>query len=393
MRYAMTSRPSRSTTIVAIVTIAASFVAGNAAARDLRSDEAAILQVTRDACAAFLHGDTRRLMEILTEDFTLTDASGTVTTRADEIANAQTGAVQYEVFENHDMKVRVYGDSAVVTGRTTVKGNAGPSAFAAEFQFTDALVRRGDRWWFAASHISRVASPTADAPAPVEAHVETNVEAELRRLTQENLDAIAPGQVEVWRRNLHDKVTHVDENNVVRDKTELLKEFNPLPKGLVGRLEIDKFKATFEGNVAVATHEDLEHLEYHGQMIISRWRSTDTWLKTAAGWKLIAEQTLAILEDPPAIQLTAQQLCAYAGTYRLTPEITDTIQCSDGRLTGTRTGRPEVTYQPEVADVFFAAGKPRTRRIFLRDGQGAITGFVDRREGIDVRWTKVTTKR
>jgi Domain of unknown function (DUF4440) len=224
----------------------------------------------------------------------------------------------------------------------------------------------------------------ADSPA--------DVESELRRLTQENLDAIAPGQVEVWRRNLHDKMTHVDENGVVRNKTELLAEFSPLPKGLVGRLQIDKFKVTLDGNVAVATHEDREHLQYYGQMMVSRWRSTDTWVKTAAGWKLLAEQTLAVPEDPPAIRLTAQQLCAYAGTYQLTPEITDTIKCSDGRLTGTRTGRPEVTYQPEVLDVFFAPGKPRTRRIFVRDDKGAITGFVDRREGIDVRWMKVAAK-
>lgn len=362
--------------------LASSFVARNAAARDLRQDDAAILQVTRDACKAFVDADTRRLAEVLTEDFTLTDADGVVTTRAQEIASVETGAVRYEVFENHDMKVRLYGDSAVVTGRTTVKGTAGATAFAAEFQFTDSVVRRGDRWWIAASHISRLASqpPAAD------------VEAELRRLTQENLDAIAPGHVEVWRRNLHDKVTHVDENGVVRNKTELLAEFSPLPKGLIGRLQVDKFKVTLDGNVAVATHEDLEHLEYHGQMLVSRWRSTDTWVKTAAGWKLIAEQTLAILENPPAIQLTAQQLCAYAGVYQLTPEITDTIQCTEGRLTGTRTGRPEVIYQPEVVDVFFAPGRPRTRRIFVRDDKGAITGFVDRREGIDLRWRKAAAK-
>ena len=361
------------TTIVAIVALASSFTV-------LRADEAAILQVTRDACKAFVDRDTRRLREVLTEDFTLTDADGTVTTRAEEIASVETGAVRYDVFENHDMKVRIYGDSAVVTGRTTVQGTAGKSPFAAEFQFTDAIIRRGDRWRFAASHISRVAAP---APAPAE------VETELRRLTQANLDAIAPGQVEVWRRNLHDKVTHVDENGIVRNKSELLAEFSPLPKGLVGRLQVDKFNVTLDGNIAVATHEDLEHLQYHGQMLVSRWRSTDTWIKTPAGWKLLAEQTLAVLEDPPAIQLTAPQLCAYAGTYQLTPEITDTIKCSDGRLTGTRTGRPEVTYQPEVMDVFFAPGKPRTRRIFVRDAGGAVTGFVDRREGIDVRWAKV----
>lgn len=359
------------------ITIAAAFLAGSTARGDLRTDETAIRQVIRDTCKAYQDGDARRMAELLTEDFTLTDSSGAVTTRADDIANAKSGAVRYEVFENYDMTVRLYGDSAVVIGKTRVKGTAGESAFAAEFQFTDTLVRRGGQWLFAASHASRL--PAVGAP---------DVETELRRLTQENLDAIAPGQVEVWRRNLHDNMTHVDENGVVRNKTELLAEFSPLPKGLVGQLKIDKFNVKQEGNVAVATHEDLEHLQYHGQMLVSRWRSTDTWLKTTAGWKLIAEQTLAILEDPPATKLTAAQLCAYAGTYQLTPEISDTIQCTDGQLTGTRAGRPAVTYQPEVADVFFAPGKPRTRRIFLRDESGAITGFVDRREGIDIRWTK-----
>jgi len=216
-----------------------------------------------------------------------------------------------------------------------------------------------------------------------------DVEADLRRLTQEQLDAIAPGRVEVWRRNLHDNFTHVDENGIVRDKTKILGELTPLPKGLVGRLEVAKFQVVVTGDVAVATHEDLEHLDYHGQMLVSRWRSTDTWIKTPEGWKLVAQQTLALLEDPPAMKMPNEQLCTYGGTYRLTSEIIETISCADGRLLGTRTGRPEVTYQAEVADVFFAPGKPRTRRIFLRDTRGEITGFVDRREGIDVRWRRV----
>jgi hypothetical protein len=178
----------------------------------------------------------------------------------------------------------------------------------------------------------------------------------------------------------------------VRNKTELLAELTPLPKGLIGRLQITKFQVKQNGDVAIATHEDLEHLDYHGQMIVSRWRSTDTWVKTPEGWKLIAEQTMAILEDPPAIQLSNKKACAYAGTYRLTAEITDTLRCSDGKLFSTRTGRPEVAYEAEVADVFFAKGRPRTRRIFQRDEAGAIIGFVDRREGIDVKWVKVAEK-
>jgi hypothetical protein len=54
-----------------------------------------------------------------------------------------------------------------------------------------------------------------------------------------------------------------------------------------------------------------------------------------------------------------------------------------------RTGRASTTYYPETADVFFAPGQPRTRRIFQRDATGAVVGFVDRREGHDITWRKV----
>jgi regulator of sigma D len=211
-------------------------------------------------------------------------------------------------------------------------------------------------------------------------------EAELRRMTQELLDAIAPGHVEVWQRYLHERMTHVDENDKVRTKAELLSELTPLPPGLVGRLAIDAFKAEVAGDVALVTHEDQEYLDYFGQELHSRFRSTDTWLKTAEGWRLFGEHTMAVLKDPPAIELTQQQLCEYNGSYSLTAQITAKVQCSDKGLVSERTGRPAATFLPEVRDVFFAPGQPRTRRIFVRDDAGKVVGFVDRREGEDLRW-------
>jgi hypothetical protein len=214
-------------------------------------------------------------------------------------------------------------------------------------------------------------------------------EAELRRMTQEMLDAIAPGHAEVWQRYLHDHLIHVDETGTVRNKKELLAELTPLPPGLVGRIEIERFKVEIHDKVAVVAHEDQEYLEYHGQRLRSRFRSADTWLQTPEGWRLIAQHTSAVLKDPPAIALTTEQLCAYNGTYSLTRDITATVRCEGGGLAVERTGRPAAKYVPEVLDVFFVAGQPRTRRIFLRGEQGKVTGFVDRREGEDVRWSKL----
>jgi Domain of unknown function (DUF4440) len=215
------------------------------------------------------------------------------------------------------------------------------------------------------------------------------VEAELRHDTQALLDAIAPGDTAVWNRLLDPAVIQVDENDVVRRKPEILAAIAPLPPGLVGHLRIDDFTVVVQGNAAVVTHEDDEYLDYHGQIIRSRFRSTDTWIDGPTGWREIASQTLAVQQDPPSIRLDRATLCAYAGRYAMTDTIIATIRCAGDSLIVRREGRPDRAFLPEARDVFFERSQPRTRRIFQYDAQGQVRGFVDRREERDIVWKRV----
>lgn len=217
----------------------------------------------------------------------------------------------------------------------------------------------------------------------------TGVEAELRRLTQELMDAVAPGDREVWRRLLHNELVYVDENGKVSGKESLIAELEPLPAGLVGRIAVDRFQAVLHGDTAIAAGEIQESLDYHGQHLGTRFRFLSTWLRTPGGWRLAGQQVEAVLKDPPTFALPRDVLCAYAGVYELTPAITTTVRCAEGSLTSERTGRPAATYLPELTDLFFVAGQPRTRRIFTRDAGGRVDGFVDRREGEDIRWRRL----
>lgn len=230
------------------------------------------------------------------------------------------------------------------------------------------------------------------APGSADETGESDV-ARLRHKTQALLDAVAPGDIAVWDRTLHERFVHMDENGVVRDKPALLAELQPLPPGLVGRIEIDTFKAELHGDTAVTAYELQEHLEYHGQPLRSRFRSVDTWLKTPQGWRLIAQHTAAALKDPPSVPLSREQWCEYAGVYALTDAITTAIRCQEDGVIAERAGRPPTRYVAELHDVLFAPGQPRTRRIFQRDADGNIVGFVDRREGEDVRWKRVDPDR
>jgi hypothetical protein len=116
-----------------------------------------VLQFERDACKAFLDADVAALERVLTPEFTLTLSNGVVSTRADEINELRTGKVHYDVFENYDMLARLYGnDTAVVLGKTRVKGTADGKPFDRVVQFTDTLIKRDGLWQLAAGHVSRI---------------------------------------------------------------------------------------------------------------------------------------------------------------------------------------------------------------------------------------------
>ena len=55
------------------------------------------------------------------------------------------------------MKARVYGgQTAIVTGKTKVKGNPQGKPIDIVVQFTDTFVKQSGRWRLAAGHVSRL---------------------------------------------------------------------------------------------------------------------------------------------------------------------------------------------------------------------------------------------
>lgn len=219
-----------------------------------------------------------------------------------------------------------------------------------------------------------------------------DVAALLRRQTQELVDAISSGSAEVWDRYLDPDLRYVDETGTVLTKKEMVEQTKPLPSGVSGTIRISDFVTVVHGDVAVATYVDNETENFHGHELRCRYRTTDTWKKTAAGWRLIAGQVLALREDPPAVSLSPALRREYEGTYVLAPGITYAIRAAGDRLEGQQNGRQPETLLAEGPDVLFVAGKPRYRYVILRDADGRITGFAQRREAWDLVWTRENSK-
>jgi uncharacterized protein DUF4440 len=136
--------------VIVLVTFAKITLAQGAAEKE-------VLQFERDACKAFLDADPAALERVLTPDFTLTLSSGEISRRANEISELRSGKVHYDIFENYDMTARLYGDNtAVVIGKTRVKGISEGVPFDRVVQFTDTIIKRDGRWQLAAGHVSRI---------------------------------------------------------------------------------------------------------------------------------------------------------------------------------------------------------------------------------------------
>jgi hypothetical protein len=132
------------------------------AEREIRELEA---QLSR----AVVSGDREFYERVFAEDFTHTSHSGKFKSRAEWMAEnkfdhgqakPKAGKTVYEAFEVDDLAVRIYGDTAVVTGRSTPKGrNAKGEPIRGHYRFLRVWVRRAASWQVVAFQGTRIAEP------------------------------------------------------------------------------------------------------------------------------------------------------------------------------------------------------------------------------------------
>ena len=216
-----------------------------------------------------------------------------------------------------------------------------------------------------------------------------DVPAVLERQTQELLDAITSGSAAVWERLLDPRVSFTTEDGEVRSKPAMVADIRPLPKTITGKITVTDFKATVHGDVAVTTHVDDEHETFHGQALHCQYRTTDTWIRTPQGWRLIGSQVLALRADPPAVGVEPEEVDELGGRADLEADLSYAIRRSGQLLIGQEAGRKPDTLRAETRDVLFVPGRPRYRKVFRRDAEGRVVDFAERREAWDLIWSKV----
>lgn len=103
-------------------------------------------QMEKDRAAAVIKADIGTLDRLTSDDYEFTDSRGQVRNKQEMLDAIKSGQTKLQSNDLDDLKVSVYGDTAVVTGKSTAKGTLGGQPVTGPIRFMRVLVKRGGQW-------------------------------------------------------------------------------------------------------------------------------------------------------------------------------------------------------------------------------------------------------
>ena len=126
------------------------------------ADEQAVLTVNARLEAAILASDTATFRQVFAPEYLFITATGAIRPRDEVLRYYGAKEVAWRVYRMDSIRVRLFGDAAVVTALGVMEGAwvAGPRAgtdLSGRYRSTRVYVRRDGRWKLVSTHESRIA--------------------------------------------------------------------------------------------------------------------------------------------------------------------------------------------------------------------------------------------
>ena len=118
--------------------------------------EEELLKVEKEFAQAIVSNDLEGIGRIVADDWIIIDPNGDMVDRRRFFEVIKSGALTHDMMESENFRVRVYGDSAVVTAVTRSKGKFMGQEFSTQERATDVFVKRDGRWQCVLTHLTRL---------------------------------------------------------------------------------------------------------------------------------------------------------------------------------------------------------------------------------------------
>ena len=140
-----------------VIVLACIVVASALALAQGGSVEQSIKAMTEQLDQAILKGDVATYDKLLADDYISIGQLGTSSTKAQVLENIKSGKVKFEAIDESDMKVRVYGDTALVNYTANIKGHFGDTDISGQWRVVRVWVKRKGQWQTVSFQATRVA--------------------------------------------------------------------------------------------------------------------------------------------------------------------------------------------------------------------------------------------
>jgi ketosteroid isomerase-like protein len=127
---------------------------GHAAAAS--KDEADVKLAEKERFAAMVKADVPALDKLLSPDLVYTHGDARVIDKAAFLNDFKTGAFQYITIEPNEMSVRIFGNTAVVTGGAAMHVVNNGAHAQIKIRYTDVHVKRNGAWQMVAWEATRL---------------------------------------------------------------------------------------------------------------------------------------------------------------------------------------------------------------------------------------------
>ena len=115
-----------------------------------------LLKLEEDFAKAIVSNDADAVAQFVSDDWIIIDPDGGVIDKGRFLAVMRSGALTHEAMESTDVRLRAYGDTAVVTAVTSTKGKFMGQEFTSRERATDVFVKLDGRWQCVLTHLTRL---------------------------------------------------------------------------------------------------------------------------------------------------------------------------------------------------------------------------------------------
>jgi ketosteroid isomerase-like protein len=119
-----------------------------------KSDAATIRALEMKWTESYKEHSIDILSSLLADDFVITIEDGSIFSKAGYITHSADPSTRVQVAELSDLKVRMHGDTAIVTGAYHEKGESNGKRYEYHDRLTDVWMKTGGKWQVVASHYS-----------------------------------------------------------------------------------------------------------------------------------------------------------------------------------------------------------------------------------------------